>query len=114
MNGKLAIIVGIFASAFLLLGTQAFAAQMGSGSGGDAWALVRPDVPEEYTSSQQAPCLVYCSAEDTVRVYSYYGEGHFMSFPKISIPKPTMKAASPSERSDIPEMNRGGEVPTWY
>ncbi len=118
MNWKVGTMVTVFTFAMMLMATQAFATKMGSKSGGDAWTLIRPDVTEEYAYSQQAPCLVYCSAEDAARVYSYYGEGHSFSFSeitsKIAIPKPTMKGPAGSERSDIPEMNHGGDVPTWY
>jgi hypothetical protein len=87
---------------------------MGSRSSGDPWALIRPDVPEMYAYSPEAPGLAFCGAQDAAGVYSYYGKGLPFSFSKITIPKPTMKAPSPSERPDIPEMNQGREVPTWY
>jgi hypothetical protein len=110
MNGKLSFIIGVLAFSVLFLGNQAFASEMSSKGTTNPSAFFRPDVASEYAYSPQAPCLTYCSAADSARVYSYYNsEGHNT----LNIPSPKMGAPAPSERSDIgPHFQP--QVPTWY
>jgi hypothetical protein len=109
MNGKVAVIVGILAFSVLFLGTQAFASEMISKSTTDPSAFFRPDVASEYAYTPAAPCLAFCSAADSARVYSFYNEGHTA----ITFPKPKMEAPRHSERSDVGPHYQPN-VPTWY